>query len=574
MADSDEVWPPKARGYRPRCFFDMQINNVPAGRIIFELFADICPKTAENFRALCTGEKGEGKTTQKPLHYKGTIFHRVVRDFMIQGGDFSAGNGTGGESVYGGTFKDEAFEVKHGRPYLLSMANRGPNTNGSQFFITVKPAHHLDNIHVVFGHAITGFELIREIESQKTDSSHKPYADVRVTNCGELIKKSKANKQIDKVTKKEQRRRSISSSESSLSSPESEAGSSSRSSSESEEDKKERHKRRKAKKKKKKKKTASIKSSRKGKDKSEKAANGGEADEEAGEAIPSVPVSNFLYRRSRTPSPVRKEREKNRESPKGFKRTVDEKASTVNRKPNSTSKSGRKLRGRGAMRYRTPSLSPEPFRMQRSNPSSSPRRIRRAARRSRSRGSRSPQRKRTRSRSRQRRLTRRSGRQRSRSTSRRRRRRSSSPLRSISRRHRSRSLGQRSRSRSKRSRTRSQRSISRNQKSRSRSQRSRSRGQKSRSRSQGSRSRSQRSRSRGQKSRSRSQRSRSRSQKSRSRGQRSRSRSQKRGERSNSQGNNRDSRNGSVSVEVGHDSRSNRKSESPSDQDDSESKGR
>ncbi|CAH3134174.1 unnamed protein product [Porites lobata] len=135
---------PKANGYRPRCFFDVQINGSPAGRIIFELFADICPKTSDNFRALCTGEKGLSRTSGKPLHYKGSGFHRVIKDFMIQGGDFTKGNGTGGESIYGGTFNDEGFQLKHETAMLLSMANKGPNTNGSQFFITTQPAPHLD----------------------------------------------------------------------------------------------------------------------------------------------------------------------------------------------------------------------------------------------------------------------------------------------------------------------------------------------------------------------------------------------------------------------------------------------
>jgi len=182
----------EAKAHKPRCFFDVEIGAIPAGRIVFELFNDVAPTTAENFRALCTGEKGIGKNTGKPLHYKGIIFHRVVQDFMIQSGDFSSGNGTGGESIYGGTFDDEAFTKVHDQPFLLSMANRGKNTNGSQFFITTQATPHLDGIHVVFGHVISGQAVVKQIEGLPVDRRSRPLQDAKVVNCGELVPKSLA----------------------------------------------------------------------------------------------------------------------------------------------------------------------------------------------------------------------------------------------------------------------------------------------------------------------------------------------------------------------------------------------
>ncbi|KAI1348936.1 cyclophilin-like domain-containing protein [Xylaria sp. FL0043] len=175
----------ETKSKRSRVFFDITIGKKAAGRITFELYDDIVPKTAENFRCLCTGEKGLGKSG-KPLSYKGSIFHRVIKQFMIQGGDFTEGNGTGGESIYGAKFEDENFELKHEKPFLLSMANAGPGTNGSQFFITTVPTPHLDGKHVVFGEVKTGKSIVRQIENLKTQGSDKPVQDAIITDCGEL----------------------------------------------------------------------------------------------------------------------------------------------------------------------------------------------------------------------------------------------------------------------------------------------------------------------------------------------------------------------------------------------------
>lgn len=170
---------------RQRVFFDISIGKDPAGRVVFELYNDVVPKTAENFRCLCTGEKGVGEYG-KPLSYKASTFHRVIKQFMIQGGDFTAGNGTGGESIYGEKFADENFEIKHNKPYLLSMANAGKDTNGSQFFVTTVPTPHLDEKHVVFGEVKSGKGVIRKIENLPTSPGDKPKKDVVITDCGQI----------------------------------------------------------------------------------------------------------------------------------------------------------------------------------------------------------------------------------------------------------------------------------------------------------------------------------------------------------------------------------------------------
>jgi peptidylprolyl isomerase len=155
----------------PKVEMDVTIGGEPAGTITFELFADVVPKTAENFRALCTGEKGVGKSG-KPLSYAGSPFHRIIPGFMIQGGDFTRGNGTGGESIYGEKFADENFQLRHTEPGLLSMANAGPNTNGSQFFITVAETPWLDGKHVVFGKVVDGMDVVKAMEAQGSQSGN------------------------------------------------------------------------------------------------------------------------------------------------------------------------------------------------------------------------------------------------------------------------------------------------------------------------------------------------------------------------------------------------------------------
>ncbi|CCL99368.1 uncharacterized protein FIBRA_01386 [Fibroporia radiculosa] len=170
---------------RPLTYFDITIGGKPAGRIVMQLYADVTPKTAENFRALCTGEKGVGRSG-KPLWYKGSTFHRVIKGFMIQGGDFTAGNGTGGESIYGEKFEDENFEVKHSKRFLLSMANAGKNTNGSQFFITCNSTPHLDDKHVVFGEVIRGKSSVRAIENSPTAPGDAPVSPCVIVGCGQL----------------------------------------------------------------------------------------------------------------------------------------------------------------------------------------------------------------------------------------------------------------------------------------------------------------------------------------------------------------------------------------------------
>eukprot|EP00039_Didymoeca_costata_P024315 m.10012 g.10012 ORF g.10012 m.10012 type:complete len:174 (+) comp4180_c0_seq1:181-702(+) len=167
----------------PIVFMDIQIAGQDVGRIKFELYADICPKTAENFRQLCTGEY---RVDRIPQGYKGAKFHRIIKDFMIQGGDFLNGDGTGLSSIYGGEFADENFKLAHTEPGVLAMANNGPNTNGCQFYITCGKADFLDGKYVVFGKVLEGLLVVRKIESIPCGPNNNPKIPVTISQCGEM----------------------------------------------------------------------------------------------------------------------------------------------------------------------------------------------------------------------------------------------------------------------------------------------------------------------------------------------------------------------------------------------------
>ncbi|XP_045602406.1 peptidyl-prolyl cis-trans isomerase G [Procambarus clarkii] len=318
-------------GHRIRCFFDVEIDGIPSGRVIFELFNEVCPKTCENFRALCTGEMGEGKTTCKPLHYRGVKFHRVIKDFMIQAGDFSAGNGTGGESIYGGQFEDENFDMDHSDPFLLSMANRGKDTNGSQFFITTQPSTHLDGKHVVFGRVVSGQEVVVAIENLPVDNRSRPLQPAVIANCGELV----LQRSIKLKEKKHKKKKENISSDSDCDS----------------------EKKKKKKKKKKERKQKHKKTESSGED-GEVKDDISECDDQAKyyshplvsvsvinpDEIPDVPKNRFLYRAGP---------EKDGDNEGRQERGRERSRATVR----AYTKSGRKVKGRGSLRYHTPSPS-------------------------------------------------------------------------------------------------------------------------------------------------------------------------------------------------------------------------
>ncbi|KAF5404149.1 hypothetical protein PHET_02269 [Paragonimus heterotremus] len=305
---------------RTRCYLDISIGGDPIGRIVLELFNELCPKATENFKKLCQGGCGLGLKTAKPLHYQGSIFHRVIKGFMIQGGDFSNRDGTGGESIYGGTFagmfpiatvydvSDECLATPHDRPFLLSMANRGPNTNGSH---TTAPAPHLDGKHVVFGHVLSGEDVVRKAEAVPiTDTkTHRPVKPVVIDSCGELIPVKK--KKLKAI----------------------------------EDDNERKHKKKSKKEKKKKRKVVSD-------EESESTANEVECSVRP-EEIPEVPAPKFLYR-GRLESDQKHEQDTKEESgSRQIAAAVGRELIRVTRE-RQNDRSGRKVKGRGRMCYRSP----------------------------------------------------------------------------------------------------------------------------------------------------------------------------------------------------------------------------
>uniref|UniRef100_A0A6P7G2G2 Peptidyl-prolyl cis-trans isomerase D n=1 Tax=Diabrotica virgifera virgifera TaxID=50390 RepID=A0A6P7G2G2_DIAVI len=175
---------PEKKAANPFVYLDIQFDGLKAGRVVIELYNDQVPKTVENFRKLCTGEKGIGKKG-KPLHYKGTKFHKVVSMCMVQTGDIINNNGTNGESIYGEYFEDENFSVTHDKEGIVGMVNNGPNTNQSQFYITTQPCFHLDNTNVAFGKVVKGLNILVEMSDQPREND-KPLGELIIADCGEF----------------------------------------------------------------------------------------------------------------------------------------------------------------------------------------------------------------------------------------------------------------------------------------------------------------------------------------------------------------------------------------------------
>lgn len=189
---------PNEKGDNPHVYFDVAQGDNKLGRIVMQLYMDVTPKTAGNFKAICTGDNKD------KLTYKKSIFHRVIKDFMIQGGDITNADGTGGKSIYGEKFEDENFNIKHTKAGLLSMANSGKNTNGSQFFITSKETPHLDGKHCVFGEVVEGMDVVRLVEDVEKGESDKPKEDIVIEDCGEINwKKSDSDNVVNEVTDEE-----------------------------------------------------------------------------------------------------------------------------------------------------------------------------------------------------------------------------------------------------------------------------------------------------------------------------------------------------------------------------------